>query len=250
MSENEQKSNSGNKVLNKNILLGLVILVTLAIAGFLYFDFSQKVSPPVNKEIKASSLKDNAKPKEQEENPVVNEKRIKIESKIACNELVQFMQEYYQMKVIANSGEDFTGELVELKKFKIKFNEIDEILTQLEGLAKHNKTNEYYKKLLNDITRDIYSCNFPYLKNMIFIRPIGQRAIDNGGIDQEIVMIEKYLADNDITSAISSIEKIKDEKNRFETLKIELDCKAKIMSYISMLDQIINTRLSCEVIGK
>jgi hypothetical protein len=170
----------------------------------------------------------------------------------SCKDMLSFIQDYYNMKIQAEEGSDFSYELIELNKYKIKSSEIQKHLDILADLAKLNAKQDSFKKQFNQLIRDLYTLDnsennsfYNLLIKIIFIRPIGERAIANGGFDKEIALTEKALMSNDLNEAKLHIMNLPDKLESLKDLQIQIQNKLSINESIESLGKILISRIDC-----
>lgn len=166
----------------------------------------------------------------------------------------EFIQDFYLMKSRAKKGDDFTAQLLELKRYTISSNEIKQCLNSLLNLAPNNKKEAYFKVGFNNIIRDIYQqhykSNFLNLNNYIFIRPIGERALENGGLDQQVVLIEQALTQNNLQKVYDHLHKLPQSIESLANFKQEIENQLTIQNRLDLIESILLNKKNSNIVSK
>ena len=173
----------------------------------------------------------------------------------SCGSLLNLMRDYYNMKLKIDQGKDFTNELEKLVKYKINSQSINENLENLSGLIKFNMNEDYFRTKFHSLIRDIYLVKQKhkydilfFLKGMLFIRPVGIRAVENGGMDMEVALVEKALLARDLSKAYEHLINISNDNSKsLQTFKDELENKLRIKNDLKHLDEI--NKLDCDEVS-
>ena len=274
--EQNNKEEEAKKTTKKHFiffsLFSLFILLLFALSmnfTFTYqFKENTKNSTADYKDIKKAGDKNinRENPKEisskMEVNSVENEEenlhkpvKEKLKKDKTCGSLLNLMSDYYNMKLKIEQGKDFTNELEAIAKYKINSDSINKNLEILSGLIKFNMDEDYFRAKFHGVIKDIYGFKqehkydfIRFLKNMLFIRPIGDRAIYNGGIDMEVVLVEKALAMGKLLDAYEHLTNISNDNSKaLEAFKMELENKLRIKYNLNHLDEI--NKLNCEEVS-
>lgn len=173
----------------------------------------------------------------------------------SCGSLLNLMRDYYNMKLKIDQGKDFTNELEKLAKYKINSQSINENLENLSGLIKFNMDEDYFRIKFHSVIRDVYLVKQKhkydilfFLKGMLFIRPVGDRAIENGGMDMEVALVEKALLARNLSKAYEHLINIPNDNSKsLQIFKDELENKLRIKNDLKHLDEI--NKLDCDEVS-
>lgn len=274
----EKKVKLSNKpwALVSILFVGVAILILLSLNFTSTYQFKGMLNPidsnATYNKVKLNNLNKSedkqAKQAEEEKEEKEAEERVALDIKKeiknevinidgSCKDLLSFVHDYYQLKIKIDGGMSFTNELLELNKYKIKSDKINQHLRSLATLSSANMKNEYFKLKFNSLIKELYRLNnrspniiSGYIRRMIFIRPIGDRAIVNGGFDMEISLTEKALIDNKLDEALIHVDKLPNNYEDLKIFKTELQNKLAINETLKQLDNIISSKLDCDVVGK
>lgn len=203
-------------------------------------DFS-KNSSPIKKDIPSTKKVINSQPKEKEplSDPYLT--------------LYNFIQDFYIMKERAEKGEDFTIQLLDLKRYTILSDELKQHLNRLLNLAPNNKKKDYFKLSFNKIIRTLYQrthdSSFFNINDYIFIRPIGERAIENGGIDQQIVLIEQALIQNNLQKVDDHLQNLPKDLKSLTIYKSNVKNKLEIQDRLSQIEAILLNKQNSNIVS-
>ena len=255
------------KLSNKSLILVLILTLGIVALILLYLNFKFTLSehknypvtlePPILKEVAKQDVMEEKKPQPA---PTIEQKPDLVkENKASCKDFVELLQDYYQMKLEAEKGKDFTNELMELNQYVIQSTEIIKHLSALANLSSNNKREEYFGIKFNSLIRDIYNIEKHqvdvwslgyYIRKLIFIRPTGERAIDKGGLDMDIALTEKLLVENNLAAASNQITKLPNHLESLKELQLELENKLAIKEHIFHLDKLFSSKIDCNIVSK
>ena len=181
--------------------------------------------------------------------------KTKLKKDKSCGDLLNLMRDYYNMRLKIEQGRDFTNELEAITRYEISSDSINKNLEVLSGLIKFNMDEDYFRTKFHTVIKDIYIAKqehkydfIRFLKNMLFIRPIGVRAIDNGGIDMEISLVEKALSIGNLPDAYEHLINISNDNSKaLESFKVELENKLRIKYNLNHLDEI--NKVDCDEVS-
>ena len=257
--EDKKKSNA------KYFFLGIASFIAIAFLVLLSmnFVFTYKIKGISDQEhniasetkVESTQNSDHSKKNVTSEDPPAMNDIQKVSS---CSELLSFIQYYYNMKLKIEQNKDFSNELEQLNKYKIKSEDVNKHFADLSELVNANMGDDYFRIKFNSLIKDLYirkkdtdNALYSYLKKMIFIRPIGDRAVSNGGNDMEIVLAEKSFAEGKLNIAWKHINKITDISSKaLDDFKVELENKLKIRQNLEYLDKIFISKLDCHEVSK
>jgi hypothetical protein len=267
-----QKNEKKEKLNNKYLVFLLILLVGLAILILLSLNFTstykfKENSNSINSKViykqdnlnekkhLAEEIKDNVEAKVLDTKKEIKNEVINMDN--SCKALFEFVQDYYQLKLKVDEGANFTKELLDLNKYNINSEEINQSLKSLLAFSSANNKGEYFKAKFSSLIKDLYRLNTPssniisdFIRKMFFVRPIGDRAIANGGFDMEVALIEKSLKNDNLVEALVHINNILNVSDSLKKFKSELENKLAINEALIKLDNIILSKLECEVVGK
>ncbi len=258
---------------NKSFVLSLFFIFGIVVLVLLYvnFKFTYQFSG-INQQIAAldsnqSELKQVSEQllssKSQVSNltnaPIVALPVVATQQEQPCQALLHFTQGYYQMRLQAEQGENFNSKLLELNEYVVSIVEINNNLSALSSLASKNIEDSYLADEFNNLVRDLYGNEYSnslwrnYLKKLIFIRPIGERAIEKGGMDKEIILAEYALAQKNFIDANSHLENLSKyleagNLRKLQEIQLILQNKLAIKEAFISLDQLLAKQYSCSIV--
>ncbi|MGB4191134.1 MAG: hypothetical protein WBJ81_01100 [Rickettsiales bacterium] len=288
MLTNDKKQESNNstdqtpKKLNKALKFSFLFIIGIAIFILLYINFQSiykiknilpQKSEIFNTIITTSAKKDTSytnakeaadndlleKPEVSNKNNNVNSTEDKIfsclnQENINCTALLSFTQDYYIMHSYATKGQDFSESLVKLQQYKINSEDLKQNLSYLMPLANKNNSIEYLSSKFAELIKLIYKnsreSTFLELSNYFLIRKINDRALKSDDLDNKIFIIEKALANNNLSSINEELQLINQNFNSFNIFKIEMDNKVKIESSMSSIEKILLSKPDCNIVSK
>lgn len=259
----------------KYIFLGVLSFIAVIIIILLSINFNYKIkstlnssqnnskSPyinPVLPKISADTqVNNNNNLIEKEETKPNNKNNQDKERESSCKQLLSFIQEYFNLKMKIAQSKNYTEELMKLKDYKIESVDVSNHLDELASLVDFNYSKEYFRDKFKPLIKEIYLNKYKdgafltqYIKQVFFIRPIGNRAIAKGGNDKEIVLCEKALYEGDLSKAIHHIKAINNSDNliNFIDFKTALENKLKIKENIEYLDKLFINKLNCSEVSR
>jgi hypothetical protein len=247
--ENNQTANQAPPKRSKVTAISILLIITIITGGTFYFEkFSKKSLVNKQEQIlnKKNSKKIEAAPQKSQPKKTEEQKK----ENIVCNESADFIIDYYQMHLKANQGYDFSMELLNLNKYSIKSEEIKDILNSLVYIAKNNIDDHYFCTNFTSLIKSLYledkkSTNIfshylnEYFGHLLFIRPIGNRAITLGGFNMNMMLAENALLDNQLEKAEEYIDKLPNKQTKFNEFKHKLKIRIYIKNSLSKIDSII-----------
>ena len=181
------------------------------------------------------------------------------QQELNCKALLHFVQDYYQMRLQAEYGENFSSKLLGLNQYEINVIEINKNINALANLAANNVEDSYLINEFNNLIKEIYSNEYSnslwrnYFKKIIFIKPIGKRALEKGGLDKEIILTEDALSQNNLLDAnihLENLSKYLEEENlrKLQELQLALQNKLSIREIFVNLDQLMAKQYNCSIV--
>lgn len=152
------------------------------------------------------------------------------------NNSAQSIKIYYKMRLKADQGKDFSADIDLLLSSDFVDDEIRKKLEELLPFAIKNYDEPHLANQFNQLIKKLYMFNCQIKNNslsklhciltkLIFIRPIAYRAITNGGIDKEIIMIESFLSAKDLHNAKLILDTLDYNVDDFISFKQNLNNK-------------------------
>jgi hypothetical protein len=255
---NEKKT----MILSKKFF-GVGLIFGLIILAFLYMNFNFTYQFRGNE----SAVMDKAEEVLVKQHEVMEKKTIiepviqKREEKVSCTSLLDFVKDYYKFRLQLDNGNEFSKEIAALSHYKINSSEINQYLSNIVVLAPNYKYKGYFSLRFNSLIKDIYDMSQhqqsflhrylgKYLQQLIFIRPVGERAIRNDGIDMNIALVEDSFNRNDLLKAKIYIAKLPDNLESLKVLQLELENQILINDSLSVLDRLIADKIDCNMVSK
>jgi hypothetical protein len=243
------------------LILGIGILVALYINFQLTYkvdDINQKISKlgsnqkriselsktsaPIKKDIASTKETISTKPKEE---GTLSDPYLA---------LYDFIHNFYKVKSSAEKGNDFTPQLLVLKSYIIHSDELKQRLDKLIDLAPHNKPVNYFKAAFKDIVITLYqqpnNSNFLDIHHYVFIRPIGERAIENGGLDKQVVLIEQALMENDLQKAENHLNDLPKDIKSLNQFKLNIKNQLIIHDELIKVEEILLNKQNKNMVSK
>lgn len=249
---NDQIENSSIQKRNYKIIgFSLILLIGLAILSILYIDFEhsyKRIELTETKNITPPAL---LEPSMSNTTPLVPTLQTNIKPIAVEQSSDNLSKLFYQMRIAADQGKDFSQEAQKLDKFKTTISpEFDILLTELEALSARNIEDEYFRHSFANMLHDLYRLRHQktniihssidnFFDNLLFIRPTGERAIKHGGFDMDVALTEQALAQNNLELAQSYMKKITNESEEFKILLLKLDSRIKIKNDLEKLNKIL-----------
>lgn len=245
--KDEVKNQIKDKEISYNLKFITFILVLVAfiiISIFYFYNKSEvkKILPNINSEVTHNSSvnKNNAKNNIEEQH----------KNNITFDQSQDFIIYYYQMHLKANQGKDFSNELLALNKYSPKSKTIKDILNSLVEVAKENEKDSYFYNIFTSLIKSLYLENRNsdnilsyylniYFGHLLFIRPIGNRAINLGGFDMNIILAQNKLLDNQLEEALEYIEKLYSKLEDFNAFKQKLKIRIYIINSLLKIDSLL-----------
>jgi hypothetical protein len=262
--DNKEVIHKENKtmILSKKFF-GVGLVFGLIILAFLYMNFNFTYQFRGN-EAAVIDKAEEVFPKQRE---VIEKKTIiepvtqKREESVSCTSLLDFVKDYYKFRLQLESGNNFSKELLALSHYKISSSEISQHLSNIVVLAPNYKYKGYFNLRFNSLIKDIYDMSQhqqsflhrylgKYLQQLIFIRPVRERAIRNDGIDMNIALVEESFNRNDLLKAKIYIAKLTDNLESLKILQLDLENQILINDNLSALDRIIADKIDCNMVSK
>jgi len=240
------------------LIIGIIFIIAVFAATSFYLEFHKKNSlvqeKPTIENKTTGSLISKAEPTAQKET-VDFKKEVPEQEILICSETSYFIIDYLKLHLKAEQGLDFAKELLDLRKHLVKSKTIKKILNDLSNVSSQNNTDSYFAPKFNSLIKTLYIENEEssnvfsyylnkYLNHLLFIRPIGNRAIKNGGFDMNITLAYKSLLKNDLEKALEYIEELPNKENRLLELKQHLITRIYIKNSISQIDDALKLEVN------
>lgn len=262
--QNKVKIKSSNRKLwlvSIMLILGIGILMALYINFQLTYkvdDINKKISKldsnqkiianlskpadPVKKDI--SSINESLSSKPHEEESLSDPYLV----------LYEFMHNFYKMKSSAEKGNDFSPQLLDLRSYTIYSDELKQHLDNLVELAPHNKEVNYFKEAFKNIVTTLYqqsdNSNFFDINHYVFIRPIGERAIENGGLDKQVALIEQALIDNNLQKVEEYLSDLPQDIKSLNHFTLYIKNKLAIHDELIKIEEILLNKQNSNIVSK
>lgn len=243
------------------LILGGGILVALYINFQLTYkvdDINQRISKIGSNQKKVIELSKNPHPIQKELPPTKETINVQPKEKESLSDpylaLYDFIHDFYKIKSIAEKGKDFTQQLLDLKHYTISSEELTQHLDNLIDLASCNKQINYFKLEFNNIITTLYQqpshYSFININDYIFIRPIGERAIENGGIDKQVALIEQALSQNDLEKVDEHLQDLPQDINSLNHFKVNVKKKLAIQDELNKIEEILLNKQNINIVSK
>ena len=231
------------------LILGIGILAALYINFQLTYKFngiSKKISELDSNQIKITSL---SKAYPAQEEAQSTEKKLEEPSQeknpqlASCLNLNNFLQDFYIIKLNVEKGNDFSIQASELNKYMILSSELKQPIDNLINLSTKNKEINYFKLSFNHLIRDLYKqpseSKFFNLKDYVFVRAIGEKAIKNGGLDRQIALIEQALNNNNLQEVDEYLQELPQDIISLNNFKIDVKNQLSIQESLKQIETIL-----------
>lgn len=258
MTDKDKPSSSKN---NKLWLLYLILTLGVVVLTALYINFqfsykfsgiSQKISELDSNQEKIISLSRNIVP---DQPPVIMQEAKPVEPQHNyCNDLREFIQDYYLMKLSAQKGQDFSGQALNLNQYSIHSPELKGNIENLINLAPENRAPSYFKQNFHNLIRLLYKTQndskYFNLRDYIFVRAIGERAINNGGLDGQVFLIEQALEQNNLTKVNEHLQDLQQDVLPLNIYKSEISNQLAIQECFENIENILLDKSNSNIVSK
>ncbi len=254
-------------ILSLLFIFGIVVLVLLYVNFKFTYQFSginQQIAELDSNQLELKSVSEQLlSSKNQLYNPIDPSKAalptVVTQQGQPCQALLHFTQDYYQMRMQAELGKNFSSKLLELNEYVVSIAEITNNLSALTSLSSKNIEDIYLVEEFNKLVRNLYINEYSnslwrnYLKKLIFIKPIGERAIEKGGMDKEIILAEYAFAQKNFVDANTHLENLSkyleaDDLKKLQEIQLALQNKLAIKEAFINLDRLLAKQYNCSIV--
>lgn len=239
MEEEKKTVNEKSKTARSYTQAAFLVLCILGISIFIsyYFLFKENFLEDEKQSIISNKI---VSPREtlQKKEPQVLQPSKKAEECKCTN--IEFYRKYLLVKNMADSGEDYSSEVIELSKQDSLFKDF---ILELVSLAKENEPDYYFAIIFKQLANLLYNESSDdhiyneFSKDFIKVRKIGKRALGSGGLDKYITIAQDALEHSDLILASETIAKISDSNHVLKEFKHKLSNRIRIKYLVEQIDQ-------------